>query len=74
MQEMVELSKGQSSNTATELQAVFFRRDTGNYEILMAGPSHFSTELRGDDMVSQELVYANPLTLCGRKKLNMRHF
>lgn len=88
MQEMVELSKGQSTNTATELQvcqfcsltpllktiityfkAVFFRRETGNYEILMAGPSHFGSELRGDDMVSQELIFAIPLTLCDRKHL-----
>lgn len=64
MQEMVELSKGQTVSTATELQAVFFERPDNRYEILMAGPSHFSPELIGDMAVSERVVYAKPLSLC----------
>lgn len=64
MQEMVELSKGQSVNTATELQSVFFKKSDDTYEILMAGPSHFSPELVGDKAIRQKVAYAIPLTLC----------
>lgn len=64
MQEMVELSKGQNVNTATELQSVFFKKSDEGYEILMAGPSHFSPELVGDTAVREKIAYAIPLTLC----------
>lgn len=33
-------------------------------EIIMAGPSHFSPELVGDNSVHQNVVYANPIKLC----------
>lgn len=64
MQEMVELSKQPSVPAATEPQAVFFRKPDNQYEILMAGPSHFSRELRDDDLVRQLIVYANPFLSC----------
>lgn len=72
MQEMVELSKQPSLTAATEPQAVFFRRADNKFEILMAGPSHFSRELRDEDRVRQQMVYAEPSTLCTREYTNLR--
>lgn len=68
MQEMVELSKQPNVHqVATEPQAVFFRKPDNKHEILMAGPSHFSRELRDDDLVRQQIVYANPFIACSRE-------
>lgn len=64
MQEMVELSKQPSMPSATEPQAVFFRKPDNTFEILMAGPSHFSRELHDDDLVRQQMVFAQPFLLC----------
>lgn len=33
-------------------------------EILMAGPSHFSKELTGEEFIQEQLVYAEPFRLC----------
>lgn len=60
----MELSKQPAANIPTELQAVFFRKPDNTYEILMAGPSHFSPELRNEEALRQQLVYAKPFTLC----------
>ncbi|KAJ6634826.1 ER degradation-enhancing alpha-mannosidase-like protein 3 [Pseudolycoriella hygida] len=65
MQEMLELSKSQTVSQLTELQAVFF--STGKedgIEVIMAGPSHFSPELVGENSVRQKVVYAEPIKLC----------
>lgn len=35
-------------------------------EVLMAGPSHFSKELMGDDSVRQKLIFAEPFRLCSK--------
>lgn len=64
MQEMMELTKQPTVNIPTELQAVFFRKPDKSYEILMAGPSHFSPELRNEEALRQQLAYAQPFTLC----------
>lgn len=36
----------------------------------MAGPSHFSKELTGEESVSQNIIYADPLRLCSKLKTN----
>lgn len=36
----------------------------------MAGPSHFSKELTGEESVSQKIVYAEPFRLCSKLKLS----
>lgn len=64
MQEMMELSKQPTINVPTELQAVFYRNPDNSYEILLAGPSHFSPELRNEEALRQRLAYAQPFTLC----------
>lgn len=64
MQEMMELSKQPTINVPTELQAVFFRKPDNTYEILMAGPSHFSPKMRTDEALRLQLAYAQPFTLC----------
>lgn len=51
--------------THFSVQAVFFSTDNDeSLEIIMAGPSHFSPELIGENSVYQKIVYANPLKLC----------
>lgn len=47
MKEIVELSKSQVATSIAELQAVFFKKESGGIELLVAGPSHFSKELTG---------------------------
>lgn len=67
MQEMVELSKTQSVNAVQQLQAIYFRKplvEPVEYEVLLAGPSHFSRELTGDEEIMGQAVYAIPLKLC----------
>uniref|UniRef100_A0A6B2EDQ8 alpha-1,2-Mannosidase n=1 Tax=Phlebotomus kandelakii TaxID=1109342 RepID=A0A6B2EDQ8_9DIPT len=64
MQEMVELSKQQAASPTMQLQAVFFKKSDGSYEILKAGPSHFSPELTDDQSVQQKAVLAEPIRLC----------
>lgn len=64
MQEMLDLSKQPMTQQPTEVQAVFYRKVDETYEILMAGPSHFSPELRDEEAIRQQLVYAKPFTLC----------
>ncbi|XP_059621126.1 ER degradation-enhancing alpha-mannosidase-like protein 3 [Phlebotomus argentipes] len=64
MQEMVELSKQQAASPTMQLQAVFFKKPDGSYEILKAGPSHFSPELTDDQSVHQKAVLTEPLRLC----------
>lgn len=49
-------------------QAVFFKRADGRMEILMAGPSHFSKELTGEEFIQEKLVYAEPFRLCSKLK------
>lgn len=36
----------------------------------MAGPSHFSKELTGEESVSQKIAYADPFRLCSKLNLN----
>lgn len=48
-------------------QAVYFKKPDDTYEILMAGPSHFSPELIGEKAVREQIIYADPLMLCSRK-------
>lgn len=44
---------------------MFFSTDNDeSIEIIMAGPSHFSPELVGENSIHQKIVYANPLKLC----------
>lgn len=57
MKEIVELSKSQVSTSIAELQAVFWKKDTG-IEILIAGPSHFSKELTGNESIQRKVVFA----------------
>lgn len=70
MQEMVELSKTQSTTPITQLQAVYFLNTDGTYEILNAGPSHFSPELTGDQSVTAQALYAEPINLCSEQENN----
>lgn len=48
-------------------QAVYFKKPDDTFEILMAGPSHFSPELIGEKAVRERIIYADPLMLCSRK-------
>lgn len=64
MQEMVELTKQQNLNTITQLQAVYYLKDDKSFEILKAGPSHFSPELTDDNSVHKKAVLAEPIRLC----------
>lgn len=51
------------------LQTVFFKRVDGKMEILMAGPSHFSKELTGDEFIQEKVVYAKPFRLCTKLQI-----
>ncbi|XP_053957450.1 ER degradation-enhancing alpha-mannosidase-like protein 3 isoform X1 [Anastrepha ludens] len=66
MQEMLELTKIQSMNQLAQLQAVAYSVDGNSNEwtALMAGPSHFSPELVGDQFVEGELIFATPFRAC----------
>lgn len=68
MKEIVELSKSQVATSMAELQAVFFKKETGGMEILMAGPSHFSKELIGNESIQRKITIANPFRLCSKLK------
>lgn len=66
MQEMLELTKIQSMNQLAQLQAVAYSVDGNSNEwtALMAGPSHFSPELVGEQFVEGELIFATPFRAC----------
>lgn len=65
MKEIVELSKSQVATSIAELQAVFFKKGgTEGIEILLAGPSHFSKELTGNESIQRKVVIAEPFRLC----------
>ncbi|BFF93826.1 ER degradation-enhancing alpha-mannosidase-like protein 3 [Drosophila madeirensis] len=69
MQEMLELTKIQSMNQLAQLQAVAYATDEKlqDWTALMAGPSHFSPELIGEQFVEGDVILANPLRACGEK-------
>lgn len=69
MKEIVELSKSQVASSIAELQAVFFKKQTGGIELLMAGPSHFSKELTGNESIQRKVVFAEPFRLCSLLKI-----
>lgn len=60
MKEIVELSKSHIATSMAELQAVFFKKESGTIELLMAGPSHFSKELTGNESIQRTVTYAEP--------------
>lgn len=64
MKEMMELTQQQNAQSVTQLQAVFFEIGDQQYQILKAGPSHFSPELTDDNSVKQKAVLAEPYRLC----------
>lgn len=64
MKEIVELSKSHVAASMADLQAVFFKKENGGLEVLMAGPSHFSKELTGNESIQRKIIVANPLRLC----------
>lgn len=69
MKEIVELSKSQVATSIAELQAVFFKKsESGGIELLMAGPSHFSKELTGNESIQRKVAYAEPFRLCSPLK------
>lgn len=60
MKEILELSKSQVPTSIAELQAVFFKKESGGVELLIAGPSHFSKELTGNESIQRKVVFAEP--------------
>ncbi|XP_033219638.1 ER degradation-enhancing alpha-mannosidase-like protein 3 isoform X2 [Belonocnema kinseyi] len=67
MQEMIELSKMQSQQSETKPQSVVFTKpgsDPPQEVTLLAGPAHFSPELRGSNKISGKVIFANPLSGC----------
>lgn len=69
MKEIVELSKSQIATSIAELQAVFFKKEgVGGIELLLAGPSHFSKELTGNESIQRKVSVAEPFRLCSRLK------
>lgn len=68
MKEIVELSKSQVATSIAELQAVFYKKESGGIELLMAGPSHFSKELTGNESIQRKSTYAEPFRLCSPLK------
>lgn len=70
MKEIVELSKSQVTSSIAELQAVFFPKKPGDTElsVLMAGPSHFSKELTGNESIQRKVSLAEPFRLCSALK------
>lgn len=70
MKEIVELSKSQVATSIAELQSVFFKKgDTGGIELLLAGPSHFSRELTGNESIQRKVAVAEPFKLCSSLKI-----
>lgn len=51
-----------------DLQAVFFKKESGGIEILAAGTAHFSQELTDNDSIQRKTVFADPYQLCGELK------
>lgn len=45
---------------------MFFKCADGRMEILVAGPSHFSKELTGEEFIQEKIVYAEPYRLCSK--------
>ncbi|KAM8715821.1 hypothetical protein ACLKA7_002808 [Drosophila subpalustris] len=86
MQEMLELTKMQSMNQLAQLQvrkfqeisaenrlmAVAYALDdqSQDWTALMAGPSHFSPELIGEQFVEGDIVWARPLRACDERLEN----
>lgn len=70
MKEIVELSNSQLSTSVAELQAVFFKKSNGGMEVLMAGPSHFSSELSGSESIQRQAIHAEPKRLCSKLKMS----
>nr|XP_016936249.1 ER degradation-enhancing alpha-mannosidase-like protein 3 isoform X1 [Drosophila suzukii] len=72
MQEMLELTKMQSINQLAQLQAVAYATDekAQDWIALMAGPSHFSPELIGDQFVEGDVMLAKPFRACDEKLEN----
>lgn len=68
MKEIVELSKSNGATSIADLQAVFFKKETGGIEILMAGPSHFSKELTDNESIQRKVIFADPYRLCSTMK------
>lgn len=77
MQEMLDLTKMQALNQLAQMQVVAFPNITLNitrvanstidydqWTTLVAGPSHFSPELVGDEYVESEVVFASPFRGC----------
>lgn len=67
MQEMIELSKMQSQQSETKPQSVVFTKpgsDPPQEVTLLAGPAHFSPELRGSNEISGKVIFANPISAC----------
>lgn len=48
------------------MQAVYFKNDDQTLTVLMAGPSHFSPELVGDNYVESETIRAVPYRMCSK--------
>lgn len=69
MKEIVELSKSQVATSIAELQAVFFKKKGADgIELLLAGPSHFSKELIGNESIQRKVTIAEPFRLCSTLK------
>lgn len=68
MQEMVELSKGQSEQQDALLQSVsFMMRDSSGIDRKMtvrAGPSRFGPALQNDERVTSPVIFAQPFRVC----------
>ncbi|XP_076245034.1 ER degradation enhancer, mannosidase alpha-like 2 isoform X2 [Calliopsis andreniformis] len=67
MQEMVEISKMQSQQAETKLQAVTFIKPATNPPqkvTLLAGPAHFGLELQGLNKVTGKVVFTYPAAAC----------
>lgn len=71
MKEIIELSKSPhvAASVTTALQAVFFKKESGGIEVLIAGPSHFSETLTGNESIQRKIVYAVPFRLCEQLKI-----
>lgn len=50
--------------SVADVQAVFFKKETGGVEILAAGTSHFAKELTDNESIQRKAVYAVPFNLC----------
>ena len=66
MQEMIELSKQQSTLPATEAKAVRYHIAGGSedFKTIFAGPAQFGRELGKGFSVSGQLVLAEPVEAC----------